>query len=266
MQAPSIALSDTIPPSAASYQSSLSTITLSEPATGVQVGTQILIAGTSVAALDASWTILTALNAAQLNITATSLSGNVATYDYTLISGTAPVAGQQVTVTGTTNGNGIFNVVNAVISAAAPSNFSLTIMSPDIPAAAEDGAQGIVNGTIFQFDPGPTWVGTSPSDPTEPFIFGTSTGGTIVQPGQLGAGIRMGVVLFKTRNGFLSPTSPFATFTTPERSQLDQRYRHSHRASQRHRARHRTDRSRRCFLFLDSRTGDGHFEWPASYL
>ena len=204
------------PPMGASYQSSLSTLTLSEPANDVQVGSQILVAGTSVTPLNSTWTILNALNAAQLNITATSLTSDVATYDFTLISGTAPAVDQEVTVTGTTNGNGIFNVVNAIITAASPSSFSIEIDAPNVSAAAESGGQAIINGTEFQFDPGPTWVGATPTTPTEPFIFGTSTGGTIVQPGQLGAGPRRGVCLFLTRNGFLTPASPYTEFTLSE--------------------------------------------------
>ena len=199
------------------YQSSLATITLTAPASGIQVGSQILIAGTSVSALNEPWTILNALNAAQLNITATSLTSDVATYDFTLISGSTPAPGQQVTVTNTTNGDGIFNVVNAIITAASPTSFSISISAPNVSAAAEDGAVGIINGTEFQFDPGPTWVDpTDPLTPTEPFIFGTSTGGTIVQPGQLGAGTRMAVVMFLTRNDYLTAPSPFATFTLAE--------------------------------------------------
>jgi hypothetical protein len=216
VQAPTSFLTYDDPPSGASYQSTLSTVTLSEPASGIQVGSQILIAGTSVTALDEPWTVLFALNAAQLNITGTSLASDVATYDFTLISGTLPVVGQAITVTGTTNGNGIFNVVNAVITAASPSSFSIEIDAPNVSAEAEEGASGVISGTEFQFDPAPTWVGTTPSDPTEPFIFGTSTGGTIVQPGQLGAGPRQGVVLFLTRNGFLTPASPYASFTLAE--------------------------------------------------
>lgn len=197
----------------ASYQATIATMTLSAPAPGVQVGSQVLIAGASVAVLDDSWTILNALNASQMNITATSLTANVATYNFTLISGTPPVLNQQVTVTGTTNGNGIFNIANGIITAASPSSFSIEIDAPDVTASAESGAQAIVNGTQFQFDPAPTWVGTTPTSPLHPFIFGTSTGGTIVQPGQLGAGQRKGVCLFLTRNGLLTPTSPYSVFT-----------------------------------------------------
>lgn len=201
------------PNTGASYQASIATLTLNAPASGVQVGTQVLISGTSVTPLNESWTILNALNAAQLNITGTSLTSDTATYNFTLISGSLPAIGQQVTVTNTANGDGIFNVVNAIITAASPSSFAIAINSPDIPAAAEAGAQAIINGTEFQFDPGPSWIGTTPSAPTEPFIFGTSTGGTIVQQGQLGAGPRKGVCLFLTRNGLLTPASPYVEFT-----------------------------------------------------
>lgn len=201
------------PPTGAAYQVSLATITLSEPAPGVQVGTQILVAGASPSAWNNTWTILTALNAAQLQITATSLTSNIATYDFTLISGTAPTTGQQVTITGTTNGGGIFNVVNGIVASVSPTSFTLAIDSPDIAAAAEPTGQAVVNGTEFQFDPGPTFLGATPQTPSSPFIIGNDTGGTVVQPGQLGSGTRMGTVLFLTRNGFLTAPAPPATFT-----------------------------------------------------
>lgn len=201
------------PPAGASYQASLATITLTAPAPGVQVGTQILIAGASPAPWNNTWTILNALNGAQLQINATSLSGGVATYDFTIISGTAPTTGEQVTITGTTNGGGIFNIANGLINSASPTSFTLLISSPDVSAAAEPDGQAIINGTIFQFDPGPVFLGPTPQTPTSPFIIGNDTGGTIVQPGQLGSGTRMGTVLFLTRNGFETAPGPPATFT-----------------------------------------------------
>ena len=64
------------PQAGSTYQATIATMTLSAPAPGVQVGTQVLIAGASVPDLDASWTILNALNASQMNITATALTSN----------------------------------------------------------------------------------------------------------------------------------------------------------------------------------------------
>jgi hypothetical protein len=213
VQGPSTQLQDVFPNPPGTYNATIATMTLTAPAPGIQVGTQVSLAGDTVnsAGWDKTWTILNALNAAQLTITSTSLSGNVATYDYSLITGTNPTSGEQVTVTGTTNGNGIFNVVNAIISAASPGTFSLPIDSPDIPPAAESTGQGVVNGTKFQFDPGTLAVGTA-DDP----ILGNSGGGHVVQPGGLGSGTRMGTVMFLTRNGFLTAPAPPATFTVNE--------------------------------------------------
>jgi hypothetical protein len=192
------------------YQATLATLTTAEPIPNVQVGSQISLAGVSPSTWDATWTILYTPNAAQLQITATSLTGNVATYDYTLVTGTAPTVGEQVTVAGTNNGDGIFNVTDAVISAASPSSFSIALSNANVAAAAENG-NGIVNGTIFQFDPGIQFVGTA----TDP-IFGTGTGGTVELPGNLGAGQRMAVVFFITRNGALTGCSNPVTFFLTE--------------------------------------------------
>ena len=195
-----------------SYNITMATITLAAPDATVQVGTQISIAGATPSTWDDTWTILAALNAAQLTVTATALSAGVATYNFTIISGTAPTVGQQVTITGTTNGGGIFNVANGVINSSSPTSFSLLIDSPDIAPAAEANGQAIVNGTTFQFDVGPKYAGTA----TNP-ILGNDTGtGTIVQAGQLGAGTRKGTVMFLTRNGFLTAPAPPATFTLNE--------------------------------------------------
>ena len=195
-----------------SYNITMATITLDAPDATVQVGTQISISGATPSTWNDTWTILAALNAAQLTITATALSAGVATYNFTIISGVAPAVGQQVTITGTTNGGGIFNVTNGVVNAASPTSFSLLIDAPDIPPAAEANGQAILNGTIFQFDVGPKYAGTA-SDP----ILGNDTGtGTVVQAGQLGAGTRMGTVMFLTRNALLTAPGPPVTFTLNE--------------------------------------------------
>jgi hypothetical protein len=139
-----------------------------------------------------------------MSITQTSLTGNVATYVFTLITGTAPTLGEFVTVTGTLNGNGIFNVVNAVISAVSPTSFSVNLPGANIAATAEVNANATVSGTIFQFDPA--------GIVTNPIIGNATAGGTIVTAGVIGVGIRQGVVIFETRNGALTAPSPFATF------------------------------------------------------
>lgn len=208
--APSSGLHNFFPVTSGSYQATLATLTTSVPIPNVQVGSQISVSGASVPAWDQTWTILYTPNAAQLEITATSLSGNVATYAFNLISGTTPAVGEQVTVTGTNNGGGIFNVTNATINSISAGQFSISLVSPNIAPAAETGS-GIINGTIFQFDPGIQFVGTV----TDP-IFGNSTGGTIALPGNLGAGQRMAVVMFQTRNDFITPCSNPVTFFLTE--------------------------------------------------
>lgn len=189
---------DLIVQNGATYQLTLATVTTTTTVPNLQVGSQMTIAGSSIATYDNTWTVTGTPNASQLNITQTSLSGGVATYAFTIITGSAPTPGQQVTVTDTSNGNGIFNVSNQVITSATASTFSINIVSPDIPPAAETG-NGIVNGTIFQFDPMES--------------VGSATGGNIVIAGGLGAGTRGVVVLFKTRNGAITPASPQTIFT-----------------------------------------------------
>ena len=197
----------------ATYQFSLATVTTTVPVPNVQVGSQITLSGVGVASWNNTWTVIETPNAAQLNITSTSLSAGIATYDFTLISGSAPTVGEQVTVTGCTNGpqvNGtdVFNIVNGVITAVGAGSFSVSINAADVPAGPETNAQGIINGTIFQFDPGFGLVGSMTSP-----IFGNSGGGTIVVAGGLTAGVRQCVVMFLTRNGYLTAPSPPVTFT-----------------------------------------------------
>jgi hypothetical protein len=195
--APSTSNFDTNP-GAGNIHLTLSTLTTSIPVPNLQVGSQMTVAGVTPAPWDGTWTVLFTLNGAQLSITGTSLTGGVATYDWTLITGTAPAVGEQVTVTGTANGNGIFNVSNATITAIGPGTFSVAIVSPDITSAAESG-NAIINGTIFQFDPG--------------IVITDGTGGFLVVAGGLGSGTRGAVVMFLTRNGYLTAPSPPVIFT-----------------------------------------------------
>lgn len=191
----------------AKYQPTLATLTAAEPIPNLQVGGQITETGATPAGWNGTWTILFSANAAQLQINNTSLTSNVATYSYTLISGSTPSTGQLVTVFGTNNGNGIFNIVNGVITGTGAGTFTVAITSPNISSAAEDG-NAIVSGTIFQFDPG--------------IIIGnTSVGGSVVAAGNIGAGLRNCVVMFLTRNGFLTGCSvPVTAYLTGGTTQL----------------------------------------------
>ena len=203
-------------PVAGTYQVTLATLTTTTPLPNTQVGSQLTVAGAGVASWDATWTVLYTPNSAQLEITATSLAANQATYDYTLITGTAPTVGQQVTVNGCLNGpvvggTSIFNVFDGIISGVGTGYFTIDLTyNGSISSAAETG-NALVNGTIFQFDPGLSLVGSMTSP-----IFGNSGGGTVVIIGQgLGAGIRQAVVMFLTRNGAITAPSVPITFTTP---------------------------------------------------
>ena len=138
------------------YQVTTATMTTAQQVPNVEVGSTIQIAGTGgapPAGYDGSWQVTTTPNASQLQITSTALAGNVATYGFNLITGTNPTVGEKVTVTGTLNGNGIFNVVQGVISSTSPGIFSILLTGPNTSSAAESGS-GIIFGTIFTFEPG----------------------------------------------------------------------------------------------------------------
>lgn len=185
-------------------QATIATLTAAQQVPFLEVGNQFTVAGASLTGYDGTFIVVTTPNAAQLQITNTSLTANVAQYVFTLISGSAPVPGQFVTVTGTLNGNGIFNVVNAVITAASPTTFSISIVSAlNITSTPEANANGIISGTIFTFDP--VGVVTNP-------IIGNSVGGTISTSGVLGVGVRSCVAIFQTRNGALTGCSPPVQF------------------------------------------------------
>jgi hypothetical protein len=186
-------------PAGCKVQNTLATLTVDAQVPFLEVGNQFTLTGVVPAGWNNTFTVVSTPNASQLNITQTSLTGNVATYVFTIISGAVPTVGQFVTVTGTLNGNGIFNIVNGVITAASPTQFSVTLNSPNIAAAPETNANGIISGTIFNFDPANTV--------TNPIIGNAGPGGTIATSGVLGVGVRKAVVMFLTRNGFITPTS-----------------------------------------------------------
>jgi hypothetical protein len=71
----------------------------------------------------------------QAIITNTALTSNVATYT----AANNFVAGRLVTVTGTTNGSGVFNVTNAVIATANSTSFTVAIVHANVGSAADTG-------------------------------------------------------------------------------------------------------------------------------
>lgn len=190
-----------VTPGGCTIQSTLATMKTPAQIPNLEVGSQFAVSGASQAGYDNTWMVLQTPNASQMEITDTSLTNNVATYAFNLVSGTAPVPGQFVTVAQTLNGNGIFNVAKAVISSVTATTFSIGIVSPNITGAAEQGT-GIVFGTIFVFDAFA--------------IIGNSTGGNVVTTGIIGAGIRKCCVSFETANGYVTQPSPIATFNVVE--------------------------------------------------
>ena len=199
------------------WNRTLATLQAAAPIPGLTIGNRITVTGSSVAGWDATWSITETLDSGSMAITDTSVTAGVATYDYTVQSGANPTAGELVTVTATTNANGALNVVNAsIVSSTGGSTGSFTVNVPvatDYAATVESG-QATTAGTLFDFDPGVSVLGTS----TNP-IYGTGTGGTLTFESAAGqlitAGVKQGSVFFITRNGAVTrPANPI-TFTVP---------------------------------------------------
>ena len=204
------------------YQQTVATLTTILPVPGLEEGNQISITGASVSGYDATFLIIAALKSGAYAITQTQMSNGTATYTYSATGTTtvAPVVGQLVTVTNTLNGNGIFNVTDAIIATVSGSTsgtFTVTNFAVQTIAASNEQGQATTAGVQFQFDPGVATLGTQNSP-----IFGSSTGGQLaVITGSgaatqvIGSGTRQGTVVFQTRNGFLTAPGPPVTFTTP---------------------------------------------------
>jgi hypothetical protein len=196
-----------------SYQVTLATLTTTAPA-AINVNNTVTLAGVTAPAWDGAWTILATLNSGQYQITATSLTSNVATYNYTAIGGSPAIAaGNQITVSGCTNGpivNGtsIFNVTNYDVASATGTQFTLLLNGANVTSAAEN-ANAISSGTKFQFDPGLSNLGVGVNP-----IYGNSGGGTVTTSGNLGSGTRQAVTIFVTRNGYQTAPSPPVLFET----------------------------------------------------
>ena len=90
-----------------------------------------------------------------MTISATSVTASVATYTYDVVHrGAPPVAGELVTVTGTTNANDALNVTNATITSASggvTGTFTVAVAVVTAASVPESG-QATTAGTIFQMD------------------------------------------------------------------------------------------------------------------
>lgn len=215
-QAPSSNFVRLDPPGATTYQVTLATVTLTTPAPNVVEGGTVNIQGATPTSWNNTWGVVQTPNGGVLNINATALAAGVATYTWAQVSGSAPVVGDLVTVQNTTNGNGIFNVTNATIASVTGPQFTINGFAgaATIGSQVETGSAQTF-GRIFSIDPGSNFVGgTNQTNP----IFGNDSGtGQVVITNtvlNIGAGTRQAVVLFKTRNGFLTRPSPPVTFTT----------------------------------------------------
>lgn len=216
VQAPSSSFVEKGSSIGATYQMTLGTVTLTTPAPNVVEGGAVNIQGATPTSWNNTWTVVQTPNGGVLNINATSLTGGTATYTWAQVSGAAPVIGDLVTVTNTTNGNGIFNVINATIANVVGGTFTVTgfVATLTVNNQVETGSAQTF-GRIFTIDPGPQFVSsTNQSSP----IFGNDSGsGNVVITNtalNIGAGTRQAVVFFRTRNnGYLSKPSPPVTFT-----------------------------------------------------
>ena len=109
--------------------------------TFVQSGLDVLFRGAIVvpgASSTSSITFTPPTYSSAATITNTALTGNVATY--TISVSVSPLKqGDHVTVTGTTNGGGIFNVTNALVAGSNTSIFIVDITNANVTSAADSG-------------------------------------------------------------------------------------------------------------------------------
>jgi len=207
------------------FQLTLATVTLATAAPDLESGDTIQISGVTPAAWNGSWTIIDALKTTVVNISSTQVgvpNSTTAQFTYNIIS-VPPVAlvdGQEITITGTFNANGVLNTTG-VISAVTPTTFEVAGFAAFTPAqialgaVPESGAQGVTFGTQFTFDPASTDANGANVDT----VYGTAgPGGVVTIIGgplvPIGPGTRKAVCFFITESDYYSPVSPFVVFTT----------------------------------------------------
>lgn len=204
-----------------SYRVSLATMATQTPIPGLSIGDEITISGVTPSGWNGTWSLVNILNAGVYNIIQTQMTNGTATYSFTwggTSTAIAPQNGQLITITGTLNGNGIFNVTDATISNVTGTATSGTFDIVGFPlmtfGAQPESGLGQTAGTSFQFDPGQTTLGSQTSP-----IFGNSTGNTgfVIVAGSntaIAAGTRQAVCFFETENGLKTACSSPITFTT----------------------------------------------------
>jgi len=203
------------------YQLTIATVNTVLPLPGIETGDSITISGDPVPEWDNTWTVLNSLNSGSYSISQTSMTAGVATYGWSLSGGTLipPAVGDLVTVTGTLNGNGIFNVTDAVIASVTGTSSGVFTVAgfgnQNFGTESEDGL-ATTSGTMFQIDPGPLGLGNPSVNP----IYGNSGGGYITLVGStsvvVAPGTRKGTVFFISRNGYWTRCAPTVQFTINE--------------------------------------------------
>lgn len=198
------------------FQMTMATVTVATPVPGIDVGSSVSIQGATPANWNNTWNVVQTPNGGVLNITQSSLTlAGVATFTFTLQSGSNPIVGDLVTITGTTNANGSLNVVNAQVASVVGSQFTVAGIATSVAYGTQvESGQAQVDGGIFMIDPGPLYlVGGTPGNP----IFGndTSTGKIALSQSSLSvsSGTRQAVVMFLTADGYLTKASAPFTFT-----------------------------------------------------
>ncbi len=203
----------------ARYRVTAATMTLATPVESLTAGTQFTITGATPTGWNNTWTISQAVNNGQYNIdtTAYDYTTGLATYQYHQAgsSAVAAITGNLITIIGSTNNAG-FNGTFIIHSTPTGSSFTVAMTLPaGIPAGStvDNQAQAVMFGTVFNFDPGETFLGTNTN-----VIYGTDTNtGQIAIIGSslvpIGAGTRQAIVFFITASGNWTPASPPVTFT-----------------------------------------------------
>lgn len=218
------ALSDYLPDDASptpTYQKTNTLCSTTSPLLGFAVGSAAQIASADESDYDGTWTVLSIPPITNFDITNSSLTTNVATFTYEIVTvpgedttiGPPPVVGQLVSIIGCTNGGVILDVSDQPITAvtittATTGTFTVAITSSDLGSTAESGT-AFTSSASFVFDPGAQYVGTATSG-----IFGNSGGGTVAIAGKIAEGARSAVYMFLTADGYLSACSPPFYFST----------------------------------------------------